>query len=289
MLRVDRTGRIAEDLPCQACGYNLRGHAEGDRCSECGAPVSRSVRRDLLKHADPAWLGRLALGTRLAVTGLIGVIVVDFAGYGLIAQMPPATGALRMTLMNGAGLLRAGLVLTFAAGGWLLTSPEPGRVVRESAASARRIVRWCLAVVIAWTLLRAIGPDGAAGPAWPVRSLANLIAAAAGLVYLRTLVGRIPHESLARHARIVMWGYVPCQAAAVVAGLVVMIFIDQLLNAGPAGTLPPAAQVCRAMSIVVGLGAMSFGVLGLSVLIRSARAFGRTATAARAAWDGNED
>jgi uncharacterized repeat protein (TIGR04138 family) len=30
---------INEDLPCDECGYNLRGLREGHRCPECGAPI----------------------------------------------------------------------------------------------------------------------------------------------------------------------------------------------------------------------------------------------------------
>jgi uncharacterized repeat protein (TIGR04138 family) len=35
---------IDVDLPCAACGYNLRGLAVAGRCPECGAPVIASVR-----------------------------------------------------------------------------------------------------------------------------------------------------------------------------------------------------------------------------------------------------
>jgi uncharacterized repeat protein (TIGR04138 family) len=39
---ADQHSVINEDLPCEDCGYNLRGLREGHRCPECGALIPSS-------------------------------------------------------------------------------------------------------------------------------------------------------------------------------------------------------------------------------------------------------
>ena len=288
MLRVDATGRLAEDLPCQECGYNLRGHGEYDRCSECGTPVSLSVRRDLLKHADPAWLDRLGLGCRIMIFACIAIFAMDLALNVLALPVVRLKVEVFTTLMDGYPLLRAGLTLAVAAGGWVLTVPEPARPLPEKTASARRIARWCLAVVIAGTLLNVVGQGVVDVVVRYPRLLGTLVGTAAVLVYLRAIVLRIPYESLARQTRIVMWGYVPCQALGLLAGLLFTFILWPKFGASPIAMSSPWMTVYMVVSGVIGVGALAFGVLGLGVLIRSARAFRREAAAARAVRDDRE-
>ena len=59
---LDGAGRIDLDLPCVACGYNLRTGLPDGTCPECGASVSQSIVRSRLHFADPVWLRRLAWG-----------------------------------------------------------------------------------------------------------------------------------------------------------------------------------------------------------------------------------
>jgi len=70
---------VEHDLPCLACGYNLRGLALAGLCPECAAPVTRSRAGNLLKNREPGWVGRVALGLRLvavAFTICVSLLVV---------------------------------------------------------------------------------------------------------------------------------------------------------------------------------------------------------------------
>lgn len=55
---------IAEDRPCRACGYNLRGLFIGGNCPECGRIIGagRSERQSNLIDAPKSWLIVLAAG-----------------------------------------------------------------------------------------------------------------------------------------------------------------------------------------------------------------------------------
>ena len=65
----DADDRLAGDLRCVSCGYNLRGLARSGICGECGAPIKLSLAGSGLGFADPAWIGRLRTGTAcLALT-----------------------------------------------------------------------------------------------------------------------------------------------------------------------------------------------------------------------------
>jgi hypothetical protein len=287
MLRVDAAGRLAEDLPCQECGYNLRGLAEEDRCPECAAPVNGSTRRDLLRFADPRWLQRLALGSRIIVIACVSIIVLDLAPAVLSAPFVNLGAETMGVLFTGYRLLRAGLTLLVVGGGWLLTTAEPASPAAERTVSVRKVARWCLVIVIAGTVLPYLGVSAVTVAARYPRSLAVLVATAAVLVHLRALVLRIPHESLARHTRIVTRGAVTCLTLSFVSSLVVTFYLLPAMRGG--GSLDSAAlDVLSWVGVVIGAATLAFCVLGVSVLIRSTRAFGRAAAAARGAWDDPE-
>ena len=149
----------------------------------------------------------------------------------------------------------------------------------------RKVARWCLAIVIAGTVLLELLPSAVVAVVRAPRSLAALVGAAAVLVCLRALVLRIPHESLARQTRIVTWGYVTCHALLFLSGLAFMWFIWPSVRGSFGGSSAPALDAYGWFNALAGAAALAFSVLGLSVLIRSARAFGRAAAAAQAAWD----
>jgi hypothetical protein len=67
LVTFDAEGRVAEDLSCVECGYNLRTLEWGSRCPECATPILRSLRLNWLLVADPKWLRKIAGGLRQLV------------------------------------------------------------------------------------------------------------------------------------------------------------------------------------------------------------------------------
>jgi hypothetical protein len=59
---LNAEGRVAGDLACIQCGYNLRTLHREAKCPECGLEVARSMRGDRLRYSDPAWLAKVAVG-----------------------------------------------------------------------------------------------------------------------------------------------------------------------------------------------------------------------------------
>jgi hypothetical protein len=51
----DADGRIAEDVLCLTCGYNLRSRTDDDACPECGGAV-RATLEELIFGTDSRWL-----------------------------------------------------------------------------------------------------------------------------------------------------------------------------------------------------------------------------------------
>jgi hypothetical protein len=140
-----RYPRIFQDVPCDRCGYNLRGMHVGAQCPECGQYTFSSYNRHrarkfdmkeftvassddpekpraraVYKHfrrLDATWLRKLALGTTLLCAGNVlssASAWVTWVGqlYGAIAQ------PLRWTMHLTAWAL-------CAAGAILLVTPEP--------------------------------------------------------------------------------------------------------------------------------------------------------------------
>jgi RNA polymerase subunit RPABC4/transcription elongation factor Spt4 len=56
----DADGRIASDLACVRCSYNLRELRADSICPECGTAIARSLHGGLLAYADPDWVAHLA-------------------------------------------------------------------------------------------------------------------------------------------------------------------------------------------------------------------------------------
>ncbi len=56
------------DTPCAICGYNLRGLTVDKVCPECGSAIGRSIHGNMLRYADPKWLGSVLLAVFLITT-----------------------------------------------------------------------------------------------------------------------------------------------------------------------------------------------------------------------------
>lgn len=144
---TDDEDRLLENIVCLQCKYNLHGLSLDGNCPECGYPVGNSVRRDLLRYADPDWVKRLASGAELVANGFNGFILCIFAIIliefltGVLASNGYLTSDTERLANNLGGFLLfipLGLVVL---GLWCFTSSEPGREMKTTRWNHRRIAR----------------------------------------------------------------------------------------------------------------------------------------------------
>jgi hypothetical protein len=98
----DTDDRLAADVYCVSCGYNLRGLKRSGPCGECGVPIKYSLTGSRLSYADPAWINRLRAGTACLALSLPWL------------WFPPAW-------------------LLFSYGLWCVSAPDPAQARRGTA------------------------------------------------------------------------------------------------------------------------------------------------------------
>lgn len=140
---------VAIDLPCRACGYNLRGLVAEGRCPECGGAVPESMGSDLLRFAPARYVQALADGVdwvligvtvqvaALLLVGGIGVALTLMTGGGSSAADDAAAAAAMVSLFAG---FAGGLALL--VGVWLVATPDPAGYETPLADLGRGAVRW---------------------------------------------------------------------------------------------------------------------------------------------------
>lgn len=231
---VDQDGRLAEDVACRHCGYNLRGLELAGRCPECEMAIEKTLHAFLLRFCDPVWLGRLRSGLTLLIVTIFAGLVVGFI-FGLsYLLLVAAPGDTSMLVVSAFVLLFAGIGCMQLIAYWRITSPEPRPLHEENPLSARRTARVGLILSTASGLLGlAFDPDTysmgtmgmdyaplQAGLAWSLYLLSTalgLLGLFALFVYARSIALRFPADNLAKSTRLVMWGYtIPAAAATIV-------------------------------------------------------------------------
>jgi hypothetical protein len=193
---------VSVDVACRKCSYNLRGMAGDGLCPECGAPVSLSMRGDLIRYSDPAWINRLSSGITLILWG-VGIVIVAFA----------------LQLWNRSQFLFSPLVprlvslagdLLYDAGYWALTLPDPSGLGENLYGRYRKLVRVCVCLMLVLHLWGAVARDDLFPPgiylpiaiAAGVCRLAGCVGFIAALKYLSLLATRIRDGDLENRARI---------------------------------------------------------------------------------------
>ncbi len=274
---LDQDGRLAEDVACRHCDYNLRGLDLGGRCPECEMAIEKTLYAFHLRFADSAWLERLRSGLTLLIVAILGGLAVGILfglGYAFAAEYMgnPSFLAGSASLVFFAGVACLQLIAY-----WRITSPEPNPLHEEDPLSARHLARIGLILSVGGGLLGlAFLPDiyfmgtikvadtpVKAGVAWTlglVESGSGLLGLFALFIYSRSIALRFPADRLAKTTRGVMWGYmVPAVGAVIIQLFYGAYYYFDMSLAG----LEPALMVCTAVFYIPML---VFGIWGIVLL-----------------------
>jgi hypothetical protein len=257
------------DLPCVACGYDLRGLDVNGRCPECGVPIAETIGGQLLASADPLWVHRVSLGvtaayiTTLAWLGLVG--------WGYLARPGAPFDWIYHSLSGTAQILIHGGDLL---GVWLFTTPEPSPLRTGPVASTRRLLR---TFVVAEFALR-VAPPHHPSDHWFVVStvLGTLLPAVMALLFyrhLRALAERMLDVGLVSHATILQW---VAPASAVLIGVLPWLDPIASLIGIRSPDVPPE---------LAPLGWWAVGIYAVIVLAQARSRFRATTLEARDNWE----
>ncbi len=137
---LDQDGRVASDLACVKCGYNLRSATTDGRCPECGLAVGRSAVGHWLRYCEPDWLRGVWRGLNRLGIALVAVVTLslfEWAGvYRRFSELSDTMLFLTNALIAAAAVFA---VIGFA----MATSPDPARLA-EPVVNARRAGRVAL-------------------------------------------------------------------------------------------------------------------------------------------------
>lgn len=133
VVRLDGEGRIAGDLACLRCGYNLRLLGREALCPECGVGVERTIRGDLLRYSDAAWLRGVADG--------LGIVVITIAATLAITILSAVLFPFGADRPGGAAVIELLARIGCAVGAWRFGRPQPDSLRLEGTWAARRLVR----------------------------------------------------------------------------------------------------------------------------------------------------
>ncbi len=269
---------ITVDVQCIRCGYNLRGLTPEKVCPECGTPVGRSVHGNLLRYADPHWLGKLRLGAALMLWNiLVGILLFFGAGALMTWGFPPIIDTVASSI--------AAALAWWAI--FLVTAQEPRISRTEDTVTLRRFVRFFATANFMGFLVAGFGPYLGGGVvvliAGVILQLANIIASFGQFVYFRRFARRMPNKKLAGSTTAVMWGFVVSLAAVSIAGTIGVLTGSFTLGGGVVTTAPVSTQpsafssvaddVVQLLVVFGGVGVVVFGIAYLILLIWYYRAF----------------
>ncbi len=274
----DEQGVIAVDHECKRCSYNLRGLREDGRCPECGTPIGLSTTGDLLRFADPEWVGTVARGLTIILWMILVGVIMGAVGKAFSAAEAPALGEI------------LGFVAELVSyyGVWLMTKPDPSGIGEDPYITARKVIRITLVIGLVSSALETLA--GGLPLPWTARIIITVImviTAIIGLagefakfVYYEKLAARIPDDALARRARFLKWAFTVTLGVTVVGG-----GLATLAALSPFGGGPSAINLLLAcLMIPGGIAFIVFAVMTLFLLLRLRRAISEQARIAQATW-----
>lgn len=217
---VNERGVVTQAVACRSCGYNLLSFSLAQVCPECGWAVSQSVQGADLFHSPPGYLRTL----RSSMVIILAALLVDVLSTFLVIILDIINDNFAMRWELGA--LHAGSdAISFVAnvftvwGFWRMTTPDPTLTRAQQRTSAYWVLRIATVVAAlsglldtAFMTLLATGtsaPTGFTGMAMGVLSVVVYVLTAAwisaAMYFISSLARRVPDETLARHAKTMVW------------------------------------------------------------------------------------
>jgi hypothetical protein len=269
--------RLAFDVPCPACGYNLRGLDPSDgACPECAAPVSDALVPRREAYHPPGmvrWARAVLAGLVLVVAGwamsVSVVLVMPFSGQfggsvprlNFLGPKVPAVALQQRGLgysISSYGVNGVTTCLLAGAGLVLLTTPPTDRDWRDPMRSVRAWARWVPLALLGAFLGLTLGCEGVDPDDPQVRKFTLLAVAAVELPATLLLYAQL--RSLARQLALAGVAATFTRAALGAALLMIAAAVTVLLGpllAGQRNDLALQAFVAAYMAASVCAGAMA--------------------------------
>jgi hypothetical protein len=258
---LDAEERVAADVRCIECGYNLRTLAARQRCPECGQPVAPSLYRPELAHAPMEWVRGLANGA--AVLSAAGGMTLMGLTLLTVAAVARLFGAVVVSaILSALPWVLVGLIgpIVGVIGLHMLTAPDPRPPRGPERLSFRRVTRWSLiggVILIGAAFAKARwGPT--ALPFYAILCVSGVVAMLL-LAHTMVLARRARAPRLADLAKVLAWS---------AAGLIGVVLVGACLS-----SVWPALGYWGEWVRVFGVGASFVVLVGCELLfIRMERA-----------------